>query len=204
MPAFDPRDRGEVGAARGDAGYGIGRRDGGGGDRARSIDTRSLNPNSPGWGALGPRGPMGRWGTDPSFQKAMNEYNDRGFFNRAADFFAGPFYDAVKPQPLSPKTYAGGTYHTGTNVPGVAGGMLGNVLGGPLGGMILGRLAGMIPGGTVMHGGNPALAGFNTGTGAPGTAPGSPQGGSGNQWALLAQRGPMAATPATPRMGLMR
>lgn len=197
MPAFDPRDRGEVGAARGNAGYGGGGRrgdGGGGGIGARSLDMRSLNPQTPGWGAFGPRGPMGRWGTDPSFTKAMGEYQGRGFGTKLADFLGGPFFDAVKPQPLSPKTYAGGTYHTGTNVPGSIGALAGLGTGIPGMATLLGWGLGKIPGGTVMHGGNPALAGFNTGTGMPGAAPGSPQGGNGHPW-LLARASMRPAGP---------
>lgn len=172
-----------------------------------SIGLRDLNPRTPGFGSFGPRGPMGTWGSSPEFSKAMGEYQNRGLGMKALDFLAGPFYDQVKPNPLDPRTYAGGTYHTGTNIPGVAGSLIGSALGPGLG-MVGGFLGSQIPGGTVLHGGNPALAGYNTGTGLPGAAPGAQGGtGMGGQFAMrpitpAGARQGIPTTPATQQMGL--
>lgn len=201
------RKAGDVGGRGGAGGVGgqRGGADRGGGIKASGkVELKDLDPSTPGFGALGPRGPQVGWGSDPDFERAMSEYDDRTIIDRALDFLAGGWYDAVKPEPLSPKTYAGGTYHSGTHVPSALGGLIGGVLGGPLGGQVVGGVAGMIPGGTVMHGGDPALAGYNTGTGP--MSPGAPQGGGtgqGGQYANLVQGGPLApkpgvATPATP------
>lgn len=182
-----------------------------GGVRATKLDTRTLNPQTPGWGALGPRGPIAGWGNTPEFNRAMKEYLDRGLGVKALDFLGGSWFDAVKPAALKPETYAGGTYHTGTHVPGVVGGLVGSAFGGPLGGQILGSLAGQIPGGTVLHGGDPALAGYNTGTGVPGASipgggtgmanaggVGSPSGINGVSGVQAAGTAPRPAVPSGP------
>lgn len=176
-----------------------GGRSGGGMKSSGKIDLKDLNPQTPGFGALGPRGPLGGWGSSPDFKGAMAEYNDRSFFDKAIDFLGGSFYDAVKPNPLDPRTYAGGTYHSGTNVPGALGSLFGGALA-PGAGMLLGGALGMaFPDANVLHGGDPSLTGYNTGTSAMG-GPGPLGGGNGNGnlGAMPPAPKPGQITPATP------
>ena len=56
-----------------------------------------------------------------AYSKAVGNYATRGFFDRAADFLAGPFYDLQEPMANNPRSFAGGTYHSSTNPGGVFG-----------------------------------------------------------------------------------
>lgn len=168
----------ETAKAAGNRAPGVSRGGNSGGVKAAALDTRTLSPQTPGWGGLGPRGPMAGWGSTPEFNRAMQEYKDRSLGVKALDFLGGSWFDAVKPDPLNPGTYAGGAYHTGTNVPGAALSLAGMATGIPGLSTIGGLLGSQIPGGTVLHGGDPALAGYNTGTGMPGQS--IPGGGTGN------------------------
>jgi len=80
--------------------------------------------------------------------------------------------ETVPPDINRPATYAGGTYHTGLNVPGLAGGILGTALGVPGLGFGAGQLANKLGIGDVILGGGsaPGFGGAPAMASAPGGA----------------------------------
>lgn len=110
---------------------------------------------------------------------AFDDYKNRSGLWDVLDTLAGPLVNVVKPQWDKIGTYAGGTFHTGTSVPGVIGSIGGAFAGVPLIGGMAGQWAGDklgIP--DVLHGGYdsiPDWAKNNVEGGIHG-----PQGGTGN------------------------
>jgi hypothetical protein len=112
--------------------------------------------------------------------KAFDEYKNRGWGWDALDFLGGPAINVEKPEWDKIGTYAGGTFHTGTSVPGVIGALGGMFAGVPMVGGPIGQWAGDklgIP--DVMHGGYGDIPDWAKGDQTGGGIHG-PQGGTGN------------------------
>ena len=138
---------------------------------------RILNPNKYGGLVFGKDGATLSTGNDDlAYNDAIDKWNKRDFFDRAANFLAPFGLTSIKPNYNRPATFAGGNFHTGINpagaLVGLGAGMLVPGLGvvaGPLAGAAYDEAGGLSP---VLSGPRTIYADDGTG----GTArPDSPQ-----------------------------
>lgn len=98
-----------------------------------------------------------------TYNKAAREWNDNKFLNSAVNMLAPFGLENVAPDLNRPKTYVGGTYHTGWNPAAAAGSLLGLAF--PGSGIpasaIAGNLYSAAGGPSVMLGGGPVPAGWD-------------------------------------------
>lgn len=136
------------------------------------------------------------------FTNATTEFKNRSSLWDALDFIAGPAVNVEQPEWSKIGTYSGGTWHTGTSVPGVIGALGGMFSGVPMVGGALGQWAGDQLGiGDVLHGGYSDLPDWaksdQTGGGIHG-----PQGGGGDTGKGIGFNSPSSPTGAANPIGL--